>query len=382
MPNPQLGNFDRLPVGKECLTDKNGNEYNSTNPLPTTATISGDVNVDQTALDGMSLVGKSSGGDFVTAYGSATTITTSGLPSYHSTLLDDDIVIIVQIATAGSVTNIYTRDDATITVAAGTITVTGATFVNTDAFVVYTNIAREIAINEFPTAAALADNTANPTTTLVGSCLMSYDGATWNLVRGTSTGGLWMQGAVAHDAADNGNPAKIGYYAVDPTSLPTAVSAADRVNGIGSLQGEILTYDSRLAAGEDQANNVSAICNKPLATSTYAYSIDQSAALEASTVTKAASGVIYGIEGRIDSTHGTATYYIQFINAASLPADGAVTMLKSPYKIQHTNGTDSKFTFDFGQGIYASTGIVICLSTTEFTKTISGAFYSGTVYYA
>lgn len=35
---------------------------------------------------------------------------------------------------------------------------------------------------EFSSAAALADNTANPTTTLVGAMLMAYDGTTWDRV--------------------------------------------------------------------------------------------------------------------------------------------------------------------------------------------------------
>lgn len=41
-----------------------------------------------------------------------------------------------------------------------------------------------------PVAAALADNTANPTTLLHGSCLMVYDGSTWDLGRGDATNGL------------------------------------------------------------------------------------------------------------------------------------------------------------------------------------------------
>jgi len=120
----------------------------SGNPsIRTTATISGDVNVDNTSLSTDGLVGKASGtnADFTTAYAGGTTFTCSTLPTGVSSITADDIVSIQQIATAGSVTNTYTRDDVTIT-ASGTdpttITVTGATFVATDTFIVHTNIPR------------------------------------------------------------------------------------------------------------------------------------------------------------------------------------------------------------------------------------------------
>jgi hypothetical protein len=49
----------------------------------------------------------------------------------------------------------------------------------------------------------------------------------------------YVQSAVAHDAADAGNPIKVGYkaYAFDGTAPQTAVAEADRVNAISDLQG-------------------------------------------------------------------------------------------------------------------------------------------------
>jgi len=63
-------------------------------------------------------------------------------------------------------------------------------------------------------------------------------------------------GDVAHDAVDSGNPVKIGGYATDPTSMPTAVASGDRVNTTNDLQGRIITYEGVLHAGEDLTNNV------------------------------------------------------------------------------------------------------------------------------
>ena len=108
--------------------------------------------------------------------------------------------------------------------------------------------------------------------------------------------------------------------------------------------------------------------------------VDFSVALEASSVSKATPGYLAAAGGRIDSTAASGTYYIQFMNAASLPADGTVTFLLAPQKIQHTQNTDSPFDVDIKREyIYASTGIVWCVSSTEFTKTISGAVASVTV---
>ncbi len=104
----------------------------------------GDIDVDLSSTAGGFYVGKPSGtnGDFTTTYTSATTITLSGFPSQFSDINDEDIVTLVQIATDGSVTKTYTRDNATMSTTSNVLTVTGATFTNTDTFVLYTNIPR------------------------------------------------------------------------------------------------------------------------------------------------------------------------------------------------------------------------------------------------
>lgn len=117
------------------------------------------------------------------------------------------------------------------------------------------------------------------------------------------------------------------------------------------------------------------------------YSVDASTALEASSVSKASAGIVCKFYGRIDSTAATATYYVQLMNASSLPANGAVTFLVTPIKIQHNTGTDSYFDIDLtgddaNSCVTASTGIVWDLSSTEFTKTISASnVVSATVLY-
>lgn len=78
---------------------------------------------------------------------------------------------------------------------------------------------------ELPTAAALADNAANPTAPLVGSCLMVWDGATWDRWGGavSASGTFDAAGPDAHDAAVSGNPVLMAGYA--SAAAPAAVSA-------------------------------------------------------------------------------------------------------------------------------------------------------------
>lgn len=110
--------------------------------------------------------------------------------------------------------------------------------------------------------------------------------------------------------------------------------------------------------------------------------VDSSGELEASSVSKATPGFLVTAFGRIDSTAATAVYYVQFLNAAALPGNGTVTFLTAPIKINHTTGTDSTIDLDLKREyIAATTGIVWCISSTEFTKTITGAVASITLLY-
>ena len=188
-----------------------------------------------------------------------------------------------------------------------------------------------------------------------------------------------FQEDTAHTTADYGSQVLTVYKT---TAAQQAGTDGDYAPLLTNSTGHLHTADGFAPQAEDNTNGVIATQNKPLAVTTYAWSVDRSTALEASSVTKASAGVIRSMAGRIDSSQVTGTYYIQVLNASSLPADGAVTTLSAPLKIQHTAGTDSNFEMDFTQnGIYASTGLVWCLSTSEFTKTLSGAYVSASVLY-
>jgi len=110
--------------------------------------------------------------------------------------------------------------------------------------------------------------------------------------------------------------------------------------------------------------------------------VDSSAALEASSVSKATPGYLVTAFGRIDSTAGTDDYYVQFMDSATVPADGTVTFLCAPIRIAHTTGTSSTIDLDLKREyVYGASGIAWCISTTEFTKTVAGAVASLTLLY-
>lgn len=127
-----------------------------------------------------------------------------------------------------------------------------------------------------------------------------------------------------------------------------------------------------LISGEDQTNNVMQVIQKPLAVSTYAPDMDTSSAAEASSVTKASAGVLYGFTF---SNANAATRYIQFFNSTTVPADTTVPVIVFMCPAGQT------ISAEWPKGRYFSTGISWSNSSTQNTKTIGSADSLADVHY-
>jgi hypothetical protein len=93
----------------------------------------------------------------------------------------------------------------------------------------------------------------------------------------------------------------------------------------------------------------------------------RSTAKEASHILKAAAGSLKQLT--INNTAGSTQYYL-LMNSATLPADGAVSLLFPPIPV----AAGTIVVIDFPTPLVASTGIVICNGpNNSFTKAIGAA---------
>lgn len=232
------------------------------NPVPTSAVLSGDVYVTNVPDSG-GLVGKPSGGDFVTAYGTATRIDCSGFPAYYSTLAADDILSIQQTNSSGSVVATYKRDDTAMTVAGNNITIATATFGATDTFVVYTNVARqadyEIGAVELKDAASdsRADVNDADTARTTGTKVLAVQhidaaGAVLPANLSSTTDSVTVTGTVTVDTM----PDVTGTVSID--SMP-AVTGTVSVDSIPAITGTISVDSMPAVTGTVSVDSIPAI---------------------------------------------------------------------------------------------------------------------------
>lgn len=203
-----------------------------------------------------------------------------------------------------------------------------------------------------------------PITSLLNS------GTITSLVPGSGATNLGKAEDAAHSSGDVG----VFMLAVRQDTLASSTTTDGDYGAIkGDSTGAIYNRETQAPNYEEQTLGVALTMEKPTASQSYVLSLDTSSAAEASSVTKASAGRLYGF---VFSNGNGATRYLQFFNSTTVPADTAVPFLV--YKVA-AGETVREW---FGMGIPFSTGIAWCNSSTQNTKTIGSTDSIANVFYA
>jgi hypothetical protein len=201
----------------------------------------------------------------------------------------------------------------------------------------------------------------------------------------SGAGSQYVVGAVLRQSGNGGStevpfPTALGRAAAAASSaVVLSTEDAAKVPSLGAAASAAATPVTIASDQWDATLGALPIKNKVIATSDAKYTVVQSSALEASHILKASAGALRLFDCRVDSTLASGTYYVQFLVSATLPVDGAVTHARTPIKVIHSLGVDDYVFLDMGiNSLYFPTGCVAVLSSTEFTKTIGGAYLSMT----
>lgn len=153
------------------------------------------------------------------------------------------------------------------------------------------------------------------------------------------------------------------YNLTPPTLSDTGVSSIQL-----DVNGNEKVVEQYAAQAEDNANGVYAEAIKPLATSTYSWSLFQNLGANATLNVKATAGNVKSIY--CHNVSGAARF-IQIHNTATTPGGGAVPKLTFFVPIGGTTIIDGAFLGENGYNF--ATGIAFACSTTEATYTAATA---------
>lgn len=195
-------------------------------------------------------------------------------------------------------------------------------------------------------------------------------GAISAIVPGTGATNLGKAEDAAHASGDVG----IFGLSVRQDTLASSTTTDGDYQAIKSDSlGAGYVHETQAPNYEEQTVGVALTLERPTASQSYVVSLDNSAAAEASSVTKASAGRLYGF---VFSNANGATRYLQFFNSTTVPADTAVPFLV------FTVATATTLKIEFQKGIPFSTGIAWCNSSTQHTKTVGSTDSLANVFYA
>lgn len=179
--------------------------------------------------------------------------------------------------------------------------------------------------NKFPTAAALADNTANPTISKIGSYPHWFDGSTWDRALGNSTDGLLVNLGTNNDVTVTGS-----------LPLPTgAATLAEQQTQTTSLQ----LLDNVVHSQGAALNQVVVIGMKDLITGTTMvpnainfgganYQLTLIPDLDLNFLDYTPTGELYGLVASTDNTKANSRY-LKVDTSGRLETLGSVAILQA-----------------------------------------------------
>lgn len=125
---------------------------------------------------------------------------------------------------------------------------------------------------------------------------------------------------------------------------------------------------------EDNTNNIARVEMSPTTSTSNGWLPYQGQALDDGQVIVATACKVKSVTALIDTAAASDEYFLHVIDAAAVPANGAVTLAAPPVSVQHTAGTQSAIVIDFSEpGVSFTTGLTVYISTTQITKTIAGS---------
>jgi len=140
------------------------------------------------------------------------------------------------------------------------------------------------------------------------------------------------------------------------------------VAGTINSDGALLVSETYVDGAVDEANDVYAIVQKPLAISTYTGSRFQNLGANTTLNVKAAAGNVFSI--KVHNINAAARYF-QLHNTSTTPSAAAVPFLTFliPAQSERTVGTE----FFTEQGVHFDSGIAFAFSSTEATYTAASS---------